>query len=47
MTNSPIEDWNTSVITDMSNVFRDKSNCSPYLAKWNVSNVKKFVSVLE
>jgi hypothetical protein len=47
MTNSPIEDWNTSEITDMSMLFLNKSNCNPYLAKWDTSKVTTFVSALE
>jgi hypothetical protein len=47
VTNRPIEDWNTSEITDMSAVFAGKSNCNPNLAKWDVSKVWNFVSALE
>jgi hypothetical protein len=47
MTNRPIEDWNTSEITDMSFVFKEKTTCNPNLAKWDVSKVTSFVSALE
>jgi hypothetical protein len=46
MTNRPIEDWNTSEMTDMSYVFDEKSNCNPNLVKWDVSKVTTFVSAL-
>jgi hypothetical protein len=45
--NRPIEDWNTSEILDMSNLFFGKTSCNPNLAKWDVSNVQNFVSALE
>jgi hypothetical protein len=45
--NRPIEDWNTSEIVDMSYIFLGKTTCNPNLAKWDVSNVTDFVSVLE
>jgi hypothetical protein len=47
VTNRPIEDWNVSEIVDMSWLFADKFGCNPNLAKWDVSNVKYFVSALE
>jgi hypothetical protein len=31
----------------MSNLFFGKTSCNPNLAKWDVSNVKSFVSALE
>ena len=36
----PIEDWNTSLVTDMSQVFRDKSSFNADISKWQVGNVK-------
>jgi hypothetical protein len=47
VTNRPIEDWNISEIVDMSYVFFKKYSCNPNLAKWDVSKVTNFVSVLE
>jgi len=41
-THGPIEDWNTSEITDMSLVFYWKQSCNPNLAKWDVSKVTTF-----
>jgi hypothetical protein len=47
LTNRPIEDWNTSEINDMSEVFQKKMSCNPNLAKWDVSKVTSFVSTPE
>jgi len=41
-TYGPIEDWNTSEMTDMSYVFNNKRTCNPNLAKWDVSKVTTF-----
>jgi surface protein len=40
-THGPIEDWNTSEITDMNRLFQ-QTNCDPNLAKWDVSKVTTF-----
>jgi len=35
----PIEDWNTSLVTDMSHLFCNKSTFNADISKWNVENV--------
>ena len=35
----PIEDWDTSLVTDMSNVFRGKSTFNANISAWEVGNV--------
>ena len=35
----PIEDWNTSGITDMSNLFNKKESFDEDISKWDTSNV--------
>jgi surface protein len=35
----PIEDWNTSLVTDMSRVFRDKSSFNANISAWQVGEV--------
>jgi surface protein len=36
-----IEDWDTSLVTDMSAVFRDKSNFNADISKWKVGKVTR------
>ncbi len=53
-TNRPIEDWNVSNISDMSNLFeieydhfygqQEYTPCNPNLSRWDVSKVTNFVS---
>jgi len=35
----PIEDWNTSLVTDMSNLFRGKSGFNANISAWQVGKV--------
>jgi surface protein len=35
----PIEDWDTSLVTDMSYVFRDKSSFNANISAWEVGKV--------
>jgi surface protein len=35
----PIEDWNTSQVTDMSSLFKDCENFNGNISKWNTSQV--------
>ena len=35
----PIEDWDTSLVTDMSRVFRDKSSFNANISAWQVGKV--------
>ena len=41
-----IEDWDTSQVTDMSNVFRDLSNCNPNITDWDTSSVTTFSTMV-
>ena len=40
-TYGPIEDWDTSDITDMEHVFSDFESFNADISKWNVSKVEK------
>jgi hypothetical protein len=42
--NRPIEDWDTSEIKDMAELFKNQRKCNPSIAKWDVSKVSDFVS---
>jgi hypothetical protein len=42
--NRPIEDWDLLKITNMDRLFKDKVNCNPNIAKWDISKVTSFVS---
>ena len=42
---SPITDWDVSLITDMSDLFKNQSTCNPDIASWDVSAVTTFVSI--
>ena len=35
----PIEDWDTSLVSDMSTLFRDKSSFNADLSKWETGEV--------
>jgi len=43
-TYGPIERWDVSQITDMSNLFEDRKvrNCNPDISRWDVSSVTDF-----
>ena len=43
-TQSPIKEWDVSVITDMKMFFKDLSSCNPHINNWDVSAVEYFVS---
>jgi hypothetical protein len=38
----PIENWDTTEIEDMEELFSYKVTCNPDISKWNVSKVKNF-----
>ncbi len=38
---SNIGEWDTSEVTDMASLFKDKINFDQDISRWNVSNVTK------
>jgi len=43
----PISEWNTSLITDMSNLFKNKTTFNDDINNWDVSNVSNMKSMFE
>jgi surface protein len=43
----PIEDWDTSLVTDMSYLFSGKSTFNADISKWNVSKVTNMTSMFD
>ena len=41
---SEIENWNVSLVDDMSYLFQRKHTCNPSIGSWDVSSVTNFVS---
>ena len=38
-TYGPIKSWDTSLIADMSSLFREKTTCNPDISLWNTTAV--------
>lgn len=43
----PIEDWDTSAVTDMDDLFYKQFHCSPDISRWDVSNVVTMQGMFE